>query len=49
VSGSRNIMEHPLRTLLYEVFVEPILRFLHWPVTKRVEGHVEGVELVPPR
>lgn len=25
-------MEHPLRTLFYELFVEPILRFLHWPL-----------------
>jgi hypothetical protein len=26
-------MEHPLRTLLYELFVEPILRALHWILT----------------
>ena len=36
-SSSRTAMEHPLRTLFYEVFVEPILRFLHWPMTQHVE------------
>ena len=27
------LMEHPLRTLLYELFVEPILRAVYWILT----------------
>lgn len=27
------IMEHPLKTLLYELFVQPVLRVLTWPGT----------------
>lgn len=30
-------MEHPLKTLLYELFVEPVLRLLIWPIMRRAK------------
>jgi hypothetical protein len=30
-------MEYPLKTLLYELFVEPVLRLLTWPTMRRAK------------
>jgi len=30
-------MEYPLKTLLYELFVEPVLRLLTWPAMRRAK------------
>ena len=31
-------MEHPLKTLLCELFVNPVLRFLTWPTVFRTKA-----------
>jgi hypothetical protein len=36
--SSRNQMEHPLKTLLYELFLEPVLRLLTWPTMLRAKS-----------
>jgi hypothetical protein len=37
-------MEHPLRTLLYELFVEPVLRLLTWPTVLRPKAPAMNTE-----
>ena len=37
-------MEHPLKTLLCELFVNPVLRFLTWPTVFRTKAPAIGTQ-----
>jgi hypothetical protein len=42
-------MEHPLKTLLYELFVNPVLRLLAWPTQLRTKVPVMGTQEPAPK
>lgn len=41
------LMDHPVRTLLYELFVEPVLQLLQWPFRQELDASPKNTAAKP--